>query len=117
MRCGEHAGAAGLLPAVCAGQQQTWQWGMLQGRASGSRTERECLSLTAANLDDLVLLLPLLPLQASAASGKGVLPLFASLFSTVLGQLPQMGYALVQCAGQEAAAACQAEGLAQLRLS
>jgi hypothetical protein len=62
-------------------------------------------------------LLPLLLLQASAASGKGVLPLFASLFSTVLGQLPQMDYALVQCAGQEAAAACQAEGLAQLWLS
>lgn len=55
--------------------------------------------------------------QASAASGKGVLPLFTSLFSSVLGQLPQMDYALVQCAGQEAAAACQAEGLAQLRLS
>lgn len=59
----------------------------------------------------------LLSVQASAASGKGVVPLFTMLFSTVLSHLPQMDYALLQCAAEQAAAACQAEELTQLRLS
>lgn len=59
----------------------------------------------------------LLPLQASAASGRGVVALFSSLFSSVLSRLPQMDHSLLQCAAQEAAAACQAEGLAQLKLA
>jgi hypothetical protein len=56
-------------------------------------------------------------LQASAATGRNVGALFSSLFSAVLSQLPQMDYSLLQCAAQEAAAACQAEGLAQLKLA
>lgn len=56
-------------------------------------------------------------LETSAASGRGVVPLFASLFSTVISQLPQMDYPLLQCAAQEAAAACQADGIAQLKIS
>jgi hypothetical protein len=42
--------------------------------------------------------------------------LFSSPFNAVLSQLPQLDYSLLQCAAQEAAAACQAEGLAQLKL-
>lgn len=64
-----------------------------------------------------VIAVVLMTLQTSAASGRGVVPLFASLFSTVVSQLPQMDYRLLQCAAQEAAAACQADGIAQLKLS
>jgi hypothetical protein len=39
----------------------------------------------------------------------------SSLFNAVLSHLPQMDYSLLQCAAQEAAAARQAEGLAQLK--
>lgn len=50
-------------------------------------------------------------LQVSAASGRGVKPLFTSLFSSVLSQLPGADPQLVAAAEQEAAAARQAEGL------
>jgi hypothetical protein len=49
--------------------------------------------------------------QVSAASGRGVKALFASLFAAVLAQLPGADCELVATAGRDALAARQAEGL------
>jgi hypothetical protein len=45
-----------------------------------------------------------------------VAPLFASLFSAAVQALPQVEPRLASCAGQAAAAACQAEALGTLQL-
>jgi hypothetical protein len=49
--------------------------------------------------------------QVSAASGRGVKALFASLFAAVLAQLPGADCELVATAGRDALAARQAEGI------
>eukprot|EP00882_Tetradesmus_deserticola_P006621 GHRQ01006972.1.p1 GENE.GHRQ01006972.1~~GHRQ01006972.1.p1 ORF type:complete len:216 (+),score=84.64 GHRQ01006972.1:731-1378(+) len=50
--------------------------------------------------------------EVSAASGRGVKALFASLFAAVLAQLPSADCGLVATAGRDALAARQAEGIA-----
>jgi hypothetical protein len=50
-------------------------------------------------------------MQVSAASGRAVKALFASLFAAVLAQLPGADCELVATAGRDALAARQAEGI------